>query len=149
MRNRLGSEGDHRVACTGMVPADDADFGALLRTLRLRALLTQEELAERAGLTVNAVGSLERGVRRRPYPHTVRALADALQLDADERARLAATRPDTDPVRTAVAPAAAGDGPDSHGPRRTPEPAVPRPLTPTRPPGRCPPQRFRSSAGRC
>jgi transcriptional regulator with XRE-family HTH domain len=56
---------------------DDA-FGSLLRQLREAAGLTQEELAERAGLTSYAIGSLERGRRQRPYPHTVRSLADAL-----------------------------------------------------------------------
>ena len=56
-------------------------FAQQLRALREAAALTQEELAQRAGLTSNAVGSLERGERRRPYPHTVRALAAALGLD--------------------------------------------------------------------
>ena len=58
-------------------------FGARLRQFREAAALTQEELAARAGLTVKAVGALERGERRWPYPHTVRSLADALQLDPD------------------------------------------------------------------
>ena len=83
----------------------DASFGARLRRLREAATLTQEELAARAGLTVKAVGALERGERRWPYPHTVRSLADALRLGSDDRAGLvaAAQRP------TAVAePASAG-----------------------------------------
>ena len=50
--------------------------------------LTQEELAGRAGLSPNAVSALERGQRKRPYPHTVRALADALELSKEERAAL-------------------------------------------------------------
>jgi predicted ATPase/transcriptional regulator with XRE-family HTH domain len=62
-----------------------ASFGERLRRLRERAGLTQEALAERAGLTTNAIGVLERGERRRPYPHTVRALADALGLQGSER----------------------------------------------------------------
>ena len=66
------------------------EFAARLRGLRDAAALTQEELAERAGLTANAIGALERGERRRPYPHTVRALADALALDEAQRAGLAA-----------------------------------------------------------
>ena len=57
---------------------EDASFGSYLRGLRLAAGLTQEELALRAGLSPNAVGALERGARRRPYPHTVRSLSDAL-----------------------------------------------------------------------
>jgi predicted ATPase/DNA-binding XRE family transcriptional regulator len=68
-------------------------FGSLLRRYRERAGLTQERLAERAGLTANAIGALERGERRRPYPHTMRALADALGLSDDERATLTTTGP--------------------------------------------------------
>ncbi|MFI7585482.1 ATP-binding protein [Spongisporangium articulatum] len=68
-------------------------FAAVLRRLREARALTQEELAERAGLTVKAVGALERGERLRPYPHTVRALADALGADAAERGALVAAVP--------------------------------------------------------
>ena len=53
-------------------------FGERLRRLREAAGLTQEELASRAGLTAKAISALERGERKRPYPHTVRSLADAL-----------------------------------------------------------------------
>jgi transcriptional regulator with XRE-family HTH domain len=55
-----------------------APFGELLRRHREAAGLSQEELAERAGLTANSVSALERGERRRPHPQTVRALAEAL-----------------------------------------------------------------------
>jgi predicted ATPase/DNA-binding XRE family transcriptional regulator len=68
-------------------------FGARLRGLRERAGLTQEELASRAGLSPNAVGALERGVRRRPHPHTVRSLSDALELSEEERVSLRAAVP--------------------------------------------------------
>src|SRR5512147_2264474 len=68
-----------------MVVEPEALFGECLRRYRERAGLTQEELAERAGLTANAIGALERGERRRPYPHTMRALASALDLAEDER----------------------------------------------------------------
>jgi predicted ATPase/DNA-binding XRE family transcriptional regulator len=64
-----------------------------LRRLREAAGLTQEELAARAGLSANAVSVLERGERRRPYPHTVRSLADTLGLSEDERASLLAALP--------------------------------------------------------
>ena len=43
-----------------------------MRQLREMAGLTQEELAERAGLTGKGIASLERGRSRRPYPQTVR-----------------------------------------------------------------------------
>ena len=68
-------------------------FGALLRVMRERAGLTQEELAERAGLTPHAVSALERGTRTRPYPHTVRALAGALDASDAERTALIASVP--------------------------------------------------------
>src|SRR5215203_4161983 len=71
---------------------DDA-FGARLRRARAAAGLAQEELAERAGLSPNTVGGLERGEHRHPHPATVRALAAALGLGATERAALAAAVP--------------------------------------------------------
>jgi predicted ATPase/DNA-binding XRE family transcriptional regulator/Tfp pilus assembly protein PilF len=59
-------------------------FGTLLRRHRESAGLTQEELAELAGLTAKGVGALERGERQHPYPHTVQRLADALSLPEAE-----------------------------------------------------------------
>ena len=69
-------------------------FGAQLRRLRVAAGLTQEEVADGAGLSPTAVSALERGTRRRPYPHTVRSLADALALSEAERAALLAAVPE-------------------------------------------------------
>ncbi len=68
-------------------------FGARLRGLREARGLTQEQLAERSGLSANAVGALERGERRRPYPHTLQVLAEALGLSAREREVLAEAIP--------------------------------------------------------
>ena len=70
-------------------------FGAQLRALRLRSGLSQEALAERAGLGTAAVAALERGSRRSPYPATLGALAEALGLSPEERSSLvaAARRP--------------------------------------------------------
>ena len=68
-------------------------MGSQLRRLREAAGLTQEELAFQAGLTPNAVSDLERGKTQRPYPHTIRSLADALGLPEDERATLLAALP--------------------------------------------------------
>jgi predicted ATPase len=48
-------------------------------------------LAERAGVTANAIGMLERGERRRPQPYTVRQITQALNLTAAEGARLQAS----------------------------------------------------------
>ncbi|MDQ4033407.1 MAG: helix-turn-helix domain-containing protein, partial [Actinomycetota bacterium] len=68
-------------------------FGVVLRRFRERAGLTQEQLAERAELSVKAISALERGERRHPYPHTVRALSAALGVSAQELAILAAGVP--------------------------------------------------------
>jgi len=62
-------------------------FAELLRSYRLAAGLSQEALAEKAGLSPDAVGSHERGERQRPHRHTVRRYAEALQLSPEEQAR--------------------------------------------------------------
>jgi predicted ATPase/DNA-binding XRE family transcriptional regulator len=66
-------------------------FGAHLKVLREAAGFTQEELATIAGLSVQAIGALERGERRRPHLETVRALSAALDLNSDERSALIAS----------------------------------------------------------
>ncbi|HET8626058.1 MAG TPA: tetratricopeptide repeat protein [Thermomicrobiales bacterium] len=101
-----------------MAAAEATRFGALLRRLRLAAGLTQEALAERAGLSAKAVSELERDPARTPRLDSVTLLADALVLDPAARARfLAAARPDAAPP--AGPPAAPG-----------PPLTLPRPLTP-------------------
>ena len=45
-------------------------FGEQLRRYHELAGLTQEQLAEQAGLTAKAVGALECGERQRSYPTT-------------------------------------------------------------------------------
>lgn len=80
----------------------DGSFGALLRERRLAAALTQEALAEQAGISAQAIGALERGTRRYPHRETVLRLARALRLSGEEHAGLvtAAARPSvprTDP----------------------------------------------------
>jgi pimeloyl-ACP methyl ester carboxylesterase/class 3 adenylate cyclase/transcriptional regulator with XRE-family HTH domain len=59
-------------------------FGAVLRGFRWRARLTQEELAERAGVSVRTIRSLESDRSSRPRFSSVRALAEALDLEAGE-----------------------------------------------------------------
>jgi predicted ATPase/DNA-binding XRE family transcriptional regulator len=61
-------------------------FGALLRGCRVAAGLSQEELAERAGLSRRSIGDIERGVSRAPRKETVALLAHALDLSEKERA---------------------------------------------------------------
>ncbi len=73
-----------------MTSAEETAFGALLRRLRIRAGLSQEALAQRAGLSADTVAALEAGRRRQPRAFTVGLLADALGLGLDERAQFAA-----------------------------------------------------------
>lgn len=78
-----------------MAAMGEGEFGALLRRLRLAAGLTQEALAERAGVSAKTIGELERKPSRAPRLGTVPLLADALGLGSAGRARfLAAARPD-------------------------------------------------------
>jgi predicted ATPase/transcriptional regulator with XRE-family HTH domain len=85
-------------------------FGKLLRSHRTSANLTQEELAERTGLTPQAIGKLERGERRRPHKYTVGELAEALGLTGQDLARFeAAAR--RSPVHRASAGPYLGDLP--------------------------------------
>ena len=70
-----------------------ATFAALLRRHRLAAGLTQEALAERAGLGVRSVQGLERG-ETQPLRATAEHLAEGLRLGGERRAAfLAAARP--------------------------------------------------------
>src|SRR5260370_13315086 len=66
----------------------ERSFGALLRRFRLAAGLSQEELAERAGMSARGISDLERGVHRVPYRHTLIRLSEVLGLDPDQRATM-------------------------------------------------------------
>src|SRR5262245_63277285 len=70
--------------------AERRPFGAVMRAFRMSAGLTQEELAERTGLSVRGISDLERGERTRPHFETVRLLADALELEPSKQAELVA-----------------------------------------------------------
>jgi transcriptional regulator with XRE-family HTH domain len=60
-------------------------FGGLLRRLRDDAGLTQEELAEAAGVSPRSVSDLERGITRTARKDTALLLAGALGLDGPAR----------------------------------------------------------------
>lgn len=62
-----------------------ATFGVLLRRLRKAAALTQEALAEKAGLNERVIRGLERDWPHRPRHDTVRLLSAALTLSGSER----------------------------------------------------------------
>lgn len=92
-----------------MIPATaegTATFGDFLLFHRLRFPLTQEELAERTGVSVRAISDMERGRARGPQRRTVELLAAGLGLSEDDareftglaragrRMRTVETRPD-------------------------------------------------------
>jgi tetratricopeptide (TPR) repeat protein/transcriptional regulator with XRE-family HTH domain len=60
-------------------------FGQLVVRYRRRLGLTQEELADRSGVSVRTIRDLETGRRRLPRPGSVRLLADAFQLQGAQR----------------------------------------------------------------
>jgi transcriptional regulator with XRE-family HTH domain len=60
-------------------------FGARLRSCRQSAGLSQQELAERSGMSVRAISDLERGRTRFPYQDSLARLADALALGEPAR----------------------------------------------------------------
>ena len=72
-------------------------FAGLLRQLRAEARLTQEELAEAAGLSPRSVSDLERGIHPTARKDTAALLAGALGL--------------AEPVRTLFVAAARGRAP--------------------------------------
>lgn len=86
-----------------MSTSQSAHLARLINHYRLSRGLSQEELAERAGLSARSISDLERGLRSAPRLDTIRNLADALSLDEQERtALLAAARPTwTQPIEAA------------------------------------------------
>jgi DNA-binding SARP family transcriptional activator/tetratricopeptide (TPR) repeat protein/transcriptional regulator with XRE-family HTH domain len=98
---------------------DRVEFGRLLARFRVARGLSQEELADRSGMSVRAIGNLERGQVRRPRRTSIALLCQALAL--------------TDAQRAAVEQAAAelDGGADGRADAR-PEPAqlAPRQLPP-------------------
>ncbi|WP_335937547.1 helix-turn-helix domain-containing protein [Streptomyces sp. PTD5-9] len=65
-------------------------LGALLRRLRARSGLTQEQLEERSGVSVSTIRRLETGRSKNHRVGTLHLLADALEAGPDDRRRLAA-----------------------------------------------------------
>jgi predicted ATPase/DNA-binding XRE family transcriptional regulator len=69
---------------------DTSLFGQQLKSHRLAAKLTQEQLAERARMSPRTISDLERGTSTMPYRRTVEMIADALELSGEKRTTLLA-----------------------------------------------------------
>lgn len=102
------------------------DLGTLLRELRDGANLTQDQLAERSGVSERTIRRLESGESTNHRTGTVSLLADALGLDDAHRLRLAAAL--SLPARSPAARAGTGTG-------RRPVPAPAHLPTPDPDPG--------------
>ena len=116
-----------------MTAEQPSPLGALLLRTRKRADLTQEALAERAGVSANTVSNLEAGRGHLPRQATlellVEALAGTLGLDPAERSALGAAFREA-----AGASRAVRRDPDSDRPAQRSAPPIP-PLPPALPAG--------------
>ena len=95
------------------------DFAGLLRQLREAAGLTQDELAETAGLSTRTVSDLERGIHRSAQKDTAGLLADALGLAGGARTSFVAAARGRVPAAEVLAArnaAAAGNRPGAATP---------------------------------
>lgn len=87
------------------MPTDAApQFGDLLRRCRIAARFTQEELAERAGMSVRGLSDLERGIRRVPHRDTLLRIAHALRLETDAQTALETAARQLRAVHVTLAP---------------------------------------------
>lgn len=96
----------------------DCDFGTLLRQFRRSAGLTQEALAERSQISVDAISALERRRRKTPHRDTVSLLAAGLELKSDQHQALVAAAEHERP-RGVTGPVAGSSSPRQL-PRRRP-----------------------------
>jgi transcriptional regulator with XRE-family HTH domain/tetratricopeptide (TPR) repeat protein len=108
-RARLSRAALGRAVRMGAAQASEPP-GLWLRRQRVAAGLTQEDLAERSGISVRTIADLERGRTHRPYPSSVRALVRALGLpdtaaaDLVARYRAAGDAPPTAAAALAAVP---------------------------------------------
>src|SRR5215813_76839 len=92
------------------------DFGQLLTGFRLDRGMSQDDLADRSGLSVRGIRGLERGQVTRPRWASVSLLADALALTDAERAAFREAAAGLDERAGGPGDGGPGDG----GPARVP-----------------------------
>ena len=100
----------------------ELSFAGLLRQLRAEAKLTQEELAEAAGLSHRSISDLERGVSRTAHKDTGVLLAEALSLPGPVRELFVAAARGKAPASNVLAAQAVVPGAFAAAPTR----ALPR-----------------------
>jgi tetratricopeptide (TPR) repeat protein/transcriptional regulator with XRE-family HTH domain len=114
---------------TGQATSAARTLAELLRRHRLASGLSQEELAEKSGLSVRAIGNLESGRTRRPHRGSVRAIADALALTQAQREQLdKASRQLADVSLADTGPLGTGNADQQPQPAGSPAALIPRHL---------------------
>lgn len=106
------------------MPEEPEPVGDWLRKQRKAAGLTQEELAERAGVSPRTVANLERGKTRQPYPSSLRSLVRALGLPDTVSAGLIRRNRLDDAGPASAGTEGDGDSPDIEPPALRQEPAA-------------------------
>ena len=99
-----------------MVEQSVLGFAGLLRQLRAEARLTQEELADAAGLSPRSVSDLERGINRTARKDTAELLARALGLAEPARAVFVAAARGRAPAAEVLAAVRGEASPAPEGP---------------------------------
>ena len=94
----------------GAVAEPGLSFAGLLRQLRAEARLTQEELAEAAGLSARSVSDLERGIHCTAHKDTALLLAGALNLAGPVRERFVSAARGRGPAADVLAARGGGPG---------------------------------------
>ncbi|MEU6162394.1 helix-turn-helix domain-containing protein [Streptomyces sp. NPDC047130] len=87
--------------------AGERPFGVVLRALRQQARMTIEDLSEASGVSVRAIGNMERGQSLVPQRRTVVALVEGLGLGESERELLLAASRAGRPTRAVALAGAA------------------------------------------
>src|SRR5215472_6158356 len=127
---RMGSRGEDARDGGVVIEPPAPGFADLLRQLRVEARLTQEELAEAAGLSPRTVSDLERGINRTAHKDTAGLLADALGLAGLVRVLFVAAARGRGPAAEVLA--ARVDAPATLGAAAEIRPAPGRPGGPVR-----------------
>ncbi|WP_030871020.1 helix-turn-helix domain-containing protein [Streptomyces sp. NRRL S-37] len=115
------------------------ELGTRIRQLRVRACLTQEQLAKRTTVSVSTIRRLETGKLTDHRLSTLRLLVEALDVEPEEWQRLTALLDRTQPVPVGRPPSAGESAPavQQTPPAEAPAPAraeplqVPAPATPS------------------
>ncbi|MFD5640416.1 helix-turn-helix transcriptional regulator, partial [Streptomyces anulatus] len=99
-------------------------LGILVRRLRTQAGLTQEQMAERSGVSVRTIRRLETGKAADHRLGTVNLLADALDLGTEDRRQLAAVLAPAHPSPIPLQGKVNGDSSGPFEPEPEPEPEL-------------------------